>query len=101
MLPTEYFLYLSAFLFCIGLAIVLTKKHVIANLMGLELMLNAGNLNLVAFNRNYPDSLDGQVFSLFVMVVAAAEVAVALAIIIQAYKHYNTANLEEIEELKG
>lgn len=101
MIPTEHFLYLGAFLFSLGLTIVLTKKHVIANLMGLELMLNAGNLNLVAFNRMHPQNLDGQAFSLFVIVVAAAEIAVALAIIIQLYRKYNTANLSEVNDLKG
>ena len=100
-MPIQYFLYLSALLFCIGIAIVIAKKHVIANLMGIELMLNACNINLIAFNQYYPIELEGQLFSLFVMVVAAAEVAVALAIIIQVYKHYDTANLEEIDQLRG
>lgn len=100
-MPIQYFLYLSALLFCIGLTIVISKKHIIANLMGIELMLNACNINFVAFNQYHPETLDGQIFSLFIMVVAAAEVAVALAIFIQVYQYYHTVDLEDIDDLKG
>jgi NADH:ubiquinone oxidoreductase subunit K len=79
---------------------VLTKRHVVVVLMGIELMLNAVNLNLIAFSQYDPDRLQGQVFALFVMVVAAAEAAVALALIIQVYRHMRTVQLDELNELK-
>jgi NADH-quinone oxidoreductase subunit K len=91
--PIQLYLLLGAFLFCIGLVLLLSKKHAIAALMGIELMLNACNLNLVAFNRLYAHDLQGQAFALFVMVVAAAEIAIALALVIQVYKHYQSAHL--------
>jgi NAD(P)H-quinone oxidoreductase subunit 4L len=95
-----YLLLTAAALFSIGLAVVLTKRHAVTVLMGIELMLNAVNLNLVAFSQYDPDRLQGQLFSLFVMVVAAAEAAVALALIIQVYRHLRTVNVDEIDQLK-
>jgi len=94
------FLLIAAALFSIGLAIVLLKRHAIMVLMGIELMLNAVNLNLIAFSQYDPDRLQGQMFSLFVMIVAAAEAAIALAIILQVYRHYQTVQLDDINELK-
>ncbi|GAB3321243.1 NADH-quinone oxidoreductase subunit NuoK [Larkinella ripae] len=94
------FLLVGAALFSIGLAIVVLKRHAIMVLMGIELMLNAVNLNLVAFSQNDPEHLQGQLFSLFVMIVAAAEAAIALAIILQVYRHFKTVQLDEINELK-
>ncbi|MGB0522507.1 MAG: NADH-quinone oxidoreductase subunit NuoK [Flammeovirgaceae bacterium] len=99
MIPISSYLYISAALFCIGIALTITKRNVIVVLMGIELMLNAANINLVAFSQ-YDERLQGQFFSLFVIVVAAAEVAVALAIVIKAYQHYRTADLDKISELK-
>lgn len=95
-----YLILTAAALFSMGLAVVLTKRHAVVVLMGIELMLNAVNLNLVAFSQYDPDRLQGQVFSLFVMVVAAAEAAVALALIIQVYRHARTVQLDELNELK-
>lgn len=69
-------------------------------LMGIELLLNAANLNLIAFNQHAPASLDGQVFALFVMVIAVCETAVGLAIILQVYRHYQTSVPNEVTELK-
>lgn len=92
---------LSALLFSIGLVIVLVKRNAIMMLMGIELMLNAANLNLVAFNQAMPDSYDGQLFSLFVMVIAVCETAVGLAIILQVYRHYYTTVPDQINEMKG
>ncbi|MGA0556404.1 NADH-quinone oxidoreductase subunit NuoK [Larkinella sp. VNQ87] len=97
---TGIFLLVGAALFSIGLAIVLLKRHAIMVLMGIELMLNAVNLNLIAFSQNDPIRLQGQLFSLFVMIVAAAEAAIALAIILQVYRHFNTVQLDELNELK-
>lgn len=94
------FLLVGAALFSIGLAIVLLKRHAIMVLMGIELMLNAVNLNLIAFSQNDPERLQGQLFSLFVMIVAAAEAAIALAIILQVYRHFKTVQLDEMNELK-
>ncbi|RYF65411.1 MAG: NADH-quinone oxidoreductase subunit NuoK [Cytophagaceae bacterium] len=93
-------LLVAAALFSIGLAVVLTKRHAVVVLMGIELMLNAVNLNLVAFSQYDPDRLQGQLFSLFVIVVAAAEAAVALSMIIQVYRHFRTVRLDEITDLQ-
>lgn len=95
-----YYLITSALLFSIGLAVVLTKRNVIVVLMGIELMLNAVNLNLIAFSKNDPN-LQGQMFALFVIVVAVCESVIALAIILKAFEHFKTVNLDEISELKG
>ena len=89
----------TTLLFSIGLAICLIKKNVIFILIGIELMFNAANVNFVAFGSQYGD-IDGSVFALFVMVIAAAEVALALAIILKVYEAFNTSNLDDIKELK-
>lgn len=94
------YLYLSAFMFTSGIAIVLTRQNAIAVLIGVELLLNAANLNFVYFNSLYPERLDGQVFALVVITVAAAEAALALAIILKLYRTYHTTNLNDISELK-
>jgi len=93
-------LLVAAALFSIGLAVVLTKRHAVVVLMGIELMLNAVNLNLVAFSQYDPDRLQGQLFSLFVIVVAAAEAAVALSMVIQVYRHFKTVRLDELTDLQ-
>jgi NADH-quinone oxidoreductase subunit K len=101
MQPVDSFLFLlvGAALFCTGLTVVLLKRHAIVVLMGIELMLNAVNINLVAFSQYYPARIQGQMLALFVIVVAAAESAVALAILIQVYRHFRTAQLDELTEL--
>lgn len=101
MIPIEHYLILSACLFSIGLVIVIVKKNAIVVLMGIELILNAANINLVAFSRYDPALLQGQVFSLFVIVIAAAEAAVAMAIVFKVYNFYNTSNISKIDELRG
>lgn len=95
-IPLEHILFLSAVLFCLGILAVITKRHAIVVLMGIELIFNAANLNLVAFSRYDPVMLQGQLFAMFVMVVAAAEAAVALAIVLRVYQHFQTANLNQI-----
>lgn len=100
MFPITHFLYLGAFLFCVGLAVILIKKNTIMMLLGIELMLNASNLNLVAFNQLHPSSLDGQMFALFVIIVAVCEAAVGLAIVLRVYQHYHTSIPDEISDLK-
>lgn len=100
MIPVEHILFLGAFLFCIGLMIIIVKQNAIMVLLGLELMLNASNLNLIAFNRLHPAHLDGQLFSLFVIIVAVSEAAVGLAIILRVYKFYNTSVPDNVNTLK-
>ena len=100
MIPIEHYIFLSAILFVLGLLIAITKQNAIMVLVGIELILNAANINFVAFSQ-YDPNLSGQMFSLFVIVVAVAESAVALAIIYKVYQHYNTSDLDELKELKG
>jgi NADH-quinone oxidoreductase subunit K len=90
-------------LFCIGLAGALTRRNAIAVLIGIELMLNAANLNFIAFWRygSNPAPLSGVIFVLFSIAIAAAEAAVGLALIIAVYRHYQTTNLDKMEALKG
>ena len=97
-IPESHFLLIAAFLFSIGVLLVITKKNAIVVLMGVELIFNAANLNLVAFRH---ENLDGQMTALFIMIIAAAEAVVALALIIQVYKHFKTVDLDKISELKG
>lgn len=95
-IPLTAVLLLGAVLFSLGILAVITKRHAIVVLMGIELIFNAANLNLVAFNRHQPALMQGQIFSLFVMVIAAAEAAIALAIILKVYQYFNTVNLDQI-----
>ncbi|OPY29829.1 MAG: F(420)H(2) dehydrogenase subunit K [Methanomassiliicoccales archaeon PtaU1.Bin030] len=99
MIAIEYFLGLSAILFAIGAMGVLVKKNAIVVLMCIELMLNAANINFVAFSAYYGD-LTGQVFALVSIAIAAAEVAVGLAIIMNLYKTRDTIGLDEISLLR-
>lgn len=99
MIAIEYFLSLSAILFAIGAMGVLVKKNAIVVLMCIELMLNAANINFVAFSAYYGD-LTGQVFALVSIAIAAAEVAVGLAIIMNLYKTRDTIGLDEISLLR-
>ena len=103
MIPLSYYLILSALLFCIGLAGALTRRNAILVLVGIELMLNAANLNFIAFWRYNPnpDDLIGIMFVIFSIAVAAAEAAVGLAIIIAIHRHYKTINLDKMDSLKG
>ncbi len=94
------FVYLATVLFGIGAAAVLTRRNAIIAFMGVELMLNAANLALVAFSRIHGE-IDGQVRAFFVMVVAAAEVVVGLAIIIAVFRARQSISLDEPAELKG
>jgi len=101
MIPLSWYLILSAALFCIGLFGVLSRKNAVAILIGIELMLNAVNVNLVAFWRYItPQAITGQAFAVLVFAVAAAEVAVGLALIISIYRRRNTVVADEIDMLK-
>jgi len=101
MIPISWFLIFAAALFCIGLFGVLARRNAIAILMGIELMLNAVNVNLIAFWRYAtPEKINGQVFAVIVFAVAAAEVAVGLAIFISVYRLRGTVSADEIDLLK-
>ena len=97
--PVHHFLYLGAFLFSAGLVVVISKRNTILVLLGLELMLNASNLNLVAFNRLHPGTLQGQMFAIFVIVVAVCEAAVGLAIVLRIYQEHQTSVPDDVNEL--
>ncbi len=101
MVPLTWYLILAAGLFCIGIYGVLARRNSVGILMGIELMLNAVNINLVAFWRYLqPTDSTGQVFALFVLVVAAAEAVVGLALIISVYRDRRSIDAEKIDLLK-
>jgi NAD(P)H-quinone oxidoreductase subunit 4L len=101
MLQLQYFLILAAALFCIGIYGLVTSRNAVRVLMSVELMLNAVNLNLMAFS-NYIDSTEikGQVFTIFVIAIAAAEAAVGLAIVLAIYRNRDTVDMEQFNLLK-
>jgi NADH-quinone oxidoreductase subunit K len=96
----QAYLMLSATLFTVGLVGVVFRRNMITVLMSIELMLNAVNINLVAFS-NRLASLEGQIFTIFIITVAAGEAAVGLAIIIQLYRLKNSVNVDDARELNG
>jgi len=101
MVPLWMYLFVAAGLFSIGMYGVLARRNAIAILMGIELMLNAVNINLVAFWRyRTPDDIGGQVFAAFVFIVAAAEAAVGLALIITIYRRRQTVIVEDVDMMK-
>jgi NADH-quinone oxidoreductase subunit K len=95
----NHYLVVSALLFCLGLLGVITRRNLLVIFMGLELMLNAANLSLVAFSR-FNANLNGQVMVFFTITVAAAEVAVGLALIVALYRKRGTAHIEDLTSLK-
>ncbi len=97
--PTEWYLVLSAVLFGLGLAAFVLKRNIITVFMSIELMLNAVNLTFVAFSRMH-HSVNGQIFVFFVMVVAAAEAAVGLGIIVMVFRNRKSLNADDIELMK-
>ena len=97
---TDAYLMLGATLFAVGLIGVIIRRNMITVLMAIELMLNAVNINLVAFSHRL-SSLEGQIFTIFVITVAAGEAAVGLAIIIQLYRLKSTVNVDEARTLNG
>ncbi len=99
MIPTWHYLVLAAALFVVGIIGVLTRRNILIVLMSLELMLNAVNINLVAFARHH-GSVEGQVFAIFIITVAAAEAAVGLGILLAFFRNRETTNLDEIDLLK-
>ncbi len=96
-----HFLVVSALLFCLGLYAMLSRRNAVAILMGIELMLNAANINLVAFNKYVaPAALNGQVFALVVITLAACEAGVGLALVMAAYRNLETVHVDEINVMK-
>lgn len=102
MVPVEAYLVVSTLLFFIGVYGFMVRKNLIGILMAIELILNAVNINFVVFNRYlYPDQLEGYMYSLFVIVVAAAETAIAISIIINVYRKLKNIRVDSINELKN
>jgi len=100
-LQLEYFLLIAAALFCIGIYGLITSRNAVRVLMSIELLLNAVNLNLMAFSNFLdPQGIRGQVFTVFVISVAAAEAAVGLAIVLSIYRNRNTVDMEQFNLLK-
>jgi len=98
--PLQHYLVIGVILFALGLYIVLTRKNAVAILMGVELILNSTNINFVAFSRYTTNAISGQVFAVFVIILAAAEAAVALAIILNIYQNLKSVDVDEADELK-
>ena len=99
MVPSSYYLILSAVLFTLGAVGVLIRRNALVMFMSVEMMLNSVNLTLITYSR-FLGNVDGQVFVLLVMAVAAAEVAVGLAIVVALYRHKETADVDELNTLK-
>ncbi len=100
-IPLEYFLITAAAMFFAGVYGFITRRNLITMLMSVELMLNAVNINFVAFNRYlFPEQLEGQFFSIFIIAVAASEAAVAIAIIINIYRNFQSIDVEKTDEMK-
>ena len=99
-MPVTQYVMLSAFLFCTGIYGVLARRNGVLVLMSIELMLNAVNINLVAFSAALNDAA-GQVFALFVIAIAAAEVGVGLAIVLLIYRNRTSVDLDEVDLMKG
>ncbi len=100
-IPLTYFLIVSTLMFFIGVAGFIIRRNLITILMSVELMLNSVNINFVAINRYlYPDQMQGHFFSLFIVAIAAAEASVAIALIINIYRRFNSIEVTEVNEMK-
>jgi NADH-quinone oxidoreductase subunit K len=93
-------LIISALLFSMGIFAILTRRNAVMVLMGIELVLNAANINFIAFSRYTTGAFDGQVIAVFVIILAAAEAAIALAIVLNIFQNFNTVNVDELNQLK-
>jgi NADH-quinone oxidoreductase subunit K len=102
MIGLEHYLFIGALLFVCGVVCMATKRNAIGVLIGVELVLNGANINLVAFSRFNPAfEIEGMIMALFVIVMAAGEAAVALAIVLSFYNNHQTIDVDQAEELKG
>ena len=97
----RHFLFLSALLFSLGAFTIVARKSAVGMLMGVELILNSANLNLVAFSHYVTGQIGGQVFTLFVIVIAAAEAAIALAIVLSIYQNFGTIDASRADTMQG
>ena len=95
----QQYLILSALIFAIGLMVIATRRNAIMMLMGVELMLNAANINFVGMSQ-YDQTGQGVMFAIFVIVIAAAEAAVGLALVLQIYRHYKSVDMDSVKELR-
>ena len=95
-----HFLIISALLFSMGIFAILTRRNAVMVLMGIELVLNAANINFIAFSRYTTGTFDGQIIAIFVIILAAAEAAIMLAIVLNIFQNFNTVNVDEINQLK-
>ena len=96
----SHFLIISVLLFSMGIFGIITRRNAVMVLMGIELILNAANINFIAFSKYGNFGYNGQVMALFIIVLAAAEAAIALAIVLNIYKTFSTVNVDEIDRLK-
>ena len=100
MIPLSYYLIVAAFMFCLGLFGALSRRNAVAILIGIELMLNAVNINLIAMS-HYLQDMRGQILAFFVIAVAAAEAAIGLAIVIALFRNKATAHVDDMKEMQG
>jgi NADH-quinone oxidoreductase subunit K len=100
-LGLNHFLVLSAIVFALGLFCVLTRRNALGILMGIELILNSANINYVAFARYGQSNYDGQIFAIFVIMLAAAEAAIGLAIVLGIYQAFETIDVDATDRLRG
>jgi NADH-quinone oxidoreductase subunit K len=96
-----HYLIISAILFSLGLFTIISRKNAIMILMGLELVLNSANINFIAFARYGGMNIEGHIAAIFVIILAAAEAAIALAIILNIYQNFKHVNVDEVDDLKG
>ncbi len=100
-IPMHYFLILSSILFFTGICGFIIRRNLLTMLMAIELILNSVNINFIVFNRYlYPNQMEGLFFTLIIVAVAAAETAVAIALIINVYRHFASVEVEDVDELK-
>jgi len=100
-LSVQHFIVLSAIVFCLGLFCVVTRRNALGILMGIELILNSANINYVAFARYGGGGYDGQIFAIFVIMLAAAEAAIGLAIVLGIYQTFDTIDVDATDRLRG
>jgi len=101
MITMQHFLTVAAILFVLGLYCVLTRRNAVTVLMGIELILNSANVNFIAFSRYGTTEIQGHVFAIFVIIMAAAEAAIALAIVLNLYKRMNSIDVDEADMMRG
>jgi NADH-quinone oxidoreductase subunit K len=100
-LSVQHFIVLSAIVFCLGLFCVVTRRNALGILMGIELILNSANINYVAFARYGGNGYDGQIFAIFVIMLAAAEAVIGLAIVLGIYQTFDTIDVDATDRLRG